>query len=441
VSIFLTLGFSFSAQATESQCSDIFAFKTERPIGSDAQVVAENALKWGNFFKAKASPSYQKIWNHYFNLYYRYDLVDMKNQGAAEAKLLEKIGFNISSASIETPGLETFVIELKKYLDLKKIPLDHRIMPAITYFPVGKPDEVMLHIPLVEPWTENVSNYRTKTDLRLKGRQMTEALAGGRFPLFAEGGHDIFHLLSFALYPDYAKALRDGNRNLLKTKLTIPVLSRSTYMLEVLALGDSKKVEEIKQHLTIHSPNQEHSFDDFLQAIENLSPQELRSKEEFWQANFQKYLIHYAAGMAEPREREVYADEIRRKDFSIFLKNFYEGTEYNPKNVLPFEILYDGMTHMDVILEVLVSTSYNSQGILNSLFARRASNGKEELQRLIRLQIARMEYALWKSTTEITVEQWAQDTMIPVVDPESPTLRFIKDCFGPNSVTYRKFTH
>ena len=76
---------------------------------------------------------------------------------------------------------------------------------------------------------------------------------------------------------------------------------------------------------------------------------------------------------------------------------------------------------------------------LSKIFNNVGENSNPTKNELLKLQIARMEYALWKSATEINQEVWINDTMKESVDLESSTMLFIKDCFGVNSAIYQLF--
>jgi len=287
-----------------------------------------------------------------------------------------------------------------------------------------------------EPWREQDSDWRVKS-LRVGDRKLARNIAAGRFPLFWDGAHDVFHIVTFALYPKFAASLRKGNQKLIKMAMSSSQLSRSSYALEVLALANPKKISEMTEHFALKSPRKGANFEDFHASVKQLSKQDFTDHAQFWVEKFQGFLNRYAGGMAEPYEQSVYREKVRGE---TWLSHFYEGRWAEETKNVPNELLSDGMTHMDVFLENLLALSRSSQVTIDRQFENRASDGRIELDRLLRLQVARMEYALWKSAVEIGPEQWILDTVVAKVDPNSPTMKFIKDCFGENSITYRMFT-
>ena len=382
----------------------------------------------------KASPYYKEKWNNSAH-YYRKDFWILKKEGSREIELLEKFGFTITENNISAPDLETFIIKYQEYLDYQKIPQDSRIMPALSI--AKKEDQsVKLHNPLT-PWKGSLNEWTPKIGLHLKGRQVTEGLAQGLFPIFTNGYHDIFHFITFALYPSYTKKLIEKNKAIAKLKLNKSILNRSAYALEALTLADSNKISEIRDSITIKKLNSKTTFYDFHNEVSLLSDEELQTKVEFWKLNFKKFLTHYSGGMAEPVENSIYRDMINNGKIQYITSHFsetYKSRSYD--KIMPNEILYDGMTYMDAALSKI---SESTEDELSKIFNNVGENSNPTKNELLKLQIARMEYALWKSATEINQEVWINDTMKESVDLESSTMLFIKDCFGVNSAIYQLF--
>jgi hypothetical protein len=405
----------------------------------DPNFLAEHKILWDNYYQKKASPQYRDVWNS-FSGYYKNNFWELKQKGSLEIEIFEQLGFEVTSEKIVNPDLETFIKKYSNYLDMKKIPENQRILPAISVRRKSD-NKILLHNPLV-PWSKNLDEWKPALGIKLNGRDIAENLAEGRFPLFTEGYHDVFHFIIFAMIPEHAKIIREKNRELIKLKLNKSILNRSAYALEVLTLADSTKLLEISGHLTIKNVVDTMNFDDFLSAVSNLSPEELSLKSQFWLVHFQKYLTHYSAGMAEPVEKEIY--DIRLYNHmpwsEYILDHFYDGVrtvkEENSNKILPNDILVEGMSHMDTVLKIIVNSSERS---IEEIFTYPKLDNVMTKDQLLKMQVARMEYALWKSATTVTSKQWTDDTMKEKVDLLSPTMMFIKDCFGKNSLTYHLF--
>lgn len=396
----------------------------------------ENAVKYDNYFKLKASPYYQTEWETNARHYIR-DFWELKKKGSPEIELFEKLGFQVFEDKIIVPNLETFITRYRDYLNLKKIPEDSRIMPAMTS--IRKSDEkVIMHNPLL-PWQGNLAEYTPKVGLRLKGRDIAESLASGLFPVFKDGFHDVFHFITFALHPDYAKRLRIKNKALAKLKLNSSILNRNAYSLEALTLANPAKTNDILHVITPKNVTSTTKLKGFQDEIEKLSEDELKAKVEFWSKNYKKYLTAYSGGMAEPKENSIYREMMSGEDnFAKYLLNHFSDEFFSPSynKIMPNEILYDGMTYMDT---ALAKISTLSQEKINQIFSRTTSKKIPNKNELMKLQLARIEYALWKSATTINYQRWLEDTLKDSVDNNSATMLFIKDCFGENSHIYKLF--
>jgi hypothetical protein len=339
-----------------------------------------------------------------------------KKENQAEIRMLEKFGFRFTQEKIEVPSFVEFSENYESYLDAAKIPEDERIRPAITFFNNKDYSARTLKTLHDRSWNEKFEDWTPPQNVRLSGRQMAEALESGRYPIFLEGIHDLYHLVLFAMYPEYAKALREGFRKLRQGKVGGAFLKRASYFLEVLTLADPIQIENIKTILTIKEPSPSTTYEDFLESVNKLSNSELYEKQNFLLTHFEGFLRHYSAGTADLWERDRY-----RQAFNAYK---YFDNQHTPPEKNRFEdLLTDGMTHLPVILKEL------------SVVVKSPAR-----ETLMRVQVARMEYALWKSATQITMAQWAKDTLQPEININSPTMKFIKDVFGESSATYRAFT-
>lgn len=414
----LTTAVPFSANGTTPLCEQFLdSAGTSHSEALTAGEFQENQKKWDQYIEDTVSPYYRKRWEAYLNSSLKFWILAAKKENLTEIRLLEKFGFTITKEKIEVPSFVEFAKNYENYLDAEKIPEDERIRPAITF--MKRADHSTRLLKTIEDRSQNekFEEWISPTDVRLTGRQMANALESGKYPVFVEGTHDLYHLTIFAMYPDYAKALRDGFRKLGEGRVGGAFLKRTSYFLEVLTLADPAQLDGIKAILSVKAPSSSTTYKDFLEAVNKLSESELNEKQNFLLTHFEGFLRHYAAGTADPYERDRY-----RQAFNILDQFKLQKT---PTGKVRFQdLLTDGMTHLPSVLKALWIIG----------------KGPAELETLTRVQVARMEYALWKSATTITMTQWAKDTLQPEIDINSPTMKFIKDVFGENSATYRAFT-
>lgn len=268
----------------------------------------------------------------------------------------------------------------------------------------------------VDPWPTNYMEWVFQNGVRFKSRDMAQAISKGHFPLFLDGLHDVFHLLSFALYPKYVSYLKQGNK-LLARNMKSGLRARAAFNLELLSLADPGKQNELSQILSVKNPGLSATIKNFEFAINKLSTEELINRTNFWIKNLQNYLIHYSAGMRDPQERSVL------KKYTENPPEFLDNSKTLPKEVvasaLPF---FDG--RLDKLLKLVLS---------NEMFLISSSKQMLELRKLL----TQLEYALWASSSKINLDQWMKDTMTTEIDRSSPTFQFLSDVFGESSIIYQ----
>ncbi|MBK9321824.1 MAG: hypothetical protein IPM97_02510 [Bdellovibrionaceae bacterium] len=172
-------------------------------------------------------------------------------------------------------------------------------------------------------------------------------------------------------------------------------------------------MHEISQLVSYKNPTVDSRLQDFQSAIFKLTDGEVIERAKFWEKAYQNYLIHYSAGMREPYERSQYNGLVDSQALS--------------SNTLPSELLASGMAHLDYKLSKRLNAVSNSNSSSSSL----------EKMADLRQSLAKLEYALWASSSKIDLAQWMSDTMKPKVNPESPTFQFILDVFGESSPIYQ----
>jgi hypothetical protein len=143
----------------------------------------------------------------------------------------------------------------------------------------------------------------------------------------------------------------------------------------------------------------------------------------------------YAAGMIDLNERFGYNEGMT----TLRALGDIEEAQDGRLSVLGdpgTSMLEEGMAHMLRKLYVLL---YPDDSPYEDYLKKLNLDKDTELNRQIRLQLARMEYALWITSTKLTAKKWIEDTLQPTIDLNSLTFSFIRDVFGTNSITYQKF--
>lgn len=447
IHFFLILNFfySFEVQSagnSSAKCISIFQNIGRSPeaVGNVSRIKktaeVENDYSWDKNYKESISPRYHVDWNARSKQYGENYQDEIKNR-TDELKMLEEFGFEFVDG-FKAPNLEDYIVKYKAYLDKHKIPTEERVMPSLIFKNI-KSSKKVFPIPHVDPWPNNYHEWKDISGERLKGRETLENIVNGKFPVFAQGIHDVWHFLKFAQYPEYTKILREKFAVLVQGKLTQPILSRASYAMELLTLADRKKLPLITSQIIIKNPTKQTTVEDFSSAINLLSTEQVLERAKFWIKEYRNNLIHYSPGVIEPNERKMHANYIQNPGPKIFLDSFIE--KFNKeRSTLPVEMGYESsMAFMDTRLETLLDLYHNKMDTVTFLYKRDNNSGPPDVLAIIKLQIARMEYAQWKSASEIDLNQWTKDTLNPTVDLSSPTMKFIKDSFGENSYTYNLF--
>ncbi len=398
------------------RCAD--AFKAISPVESNQRL-------WDEHFAKNGSAQYRAEW---LRLIDQYSI-------AEDAKVyskLKRLGFYVRRHGYAAPAFKELVESYLRHLDELKIAESDRILPAAV-IKNKSTGELKLVTPSVDKWPEqDPSHWEVLMNERLSSRLIIESAARGRWPVFSSGLHDIFHLIVFSEHPSYARGLRAQSKHL-DQKFNAAYLTRSAYTFEILALGDPAKARKIERLLSF-KPKENSSFADFKNALDVLPKSDLMEKAEFWATHLNEYLIYYGGGMASPSERKGYS---RREYLTNGVSTMYE-TVVSESRIVPDRMITEGLSHVDVLLDTLTRfTRFNSAEYIKPYSK---NDPQQELERLIRLQVARTEYALWRSSTVVTIEQWNKDMLQINADPLSPSMTFVRDVYGEHSLVYR-YTH
>ena len=412
VAILLTVVAQLVSGAAYGQgnlCEQVLAEVAPRVAEAKVPTAAETFEK---FFTEVTSPKYQKGWIGQSHNYRDFFSEVVKANGL-ELVIMKKLGFEINQYGYVTvPSLKEFIQNYELLLNELNIPEAQRIRPAIALMHKLTGEVRMVRIGM-DPWPSETTNWSIPTDVRLRARLMAQNISEGRFPVFSNGLHDVFHLFLFAMHPEYVTRIKAGNAEIL-SHMSKGFMSRVAFNLEALSLVNPDKAKEISEQVTLKKPTSRARLEDFQTAIEQLNDKDLLAKAEKLSENYNSYLVHYSAGMRDPFERAEY--------------NSLVGQEAAAFSTLPIGLLASGLAHLAIPLErdykmVLFSRAdlpYHAQKVAN-----------------LRKSMALVEYALWKGFSEVTLQQWMNDTMKPDIDLNSPTFQYILTVFGKNSYIYQ----
>ncbi|MBL7542208.1 MAG: hypothetical protein JNL11_00245 [Bdellovibrionaceae bacterium] len=195
---------------------------------------------------------------------YRDFITDLVKKNGIERHIFKKLGFDFKeNSNLVAPRFDLFVEKYNNLLDELAIPESKRIRPAIVL--ENYKNDIVLVRPSIDPWPSG-TRWHLANEVRLRSRLMSSNVAEGRYPIFFEGIHDVIHMVLFAIYPDYAESIRSGSLKLSKN-MHQGFMSRVTFNIEALSLGNPEKIEEIKSQISISHLTKQSSFYDFVAAL------------------------------------------------------------------------------------------------------------------------------------------------------------------------------
>jgi hypothetical protein len=404
-----------------------------------------SSMFWGGsalekIYLNSISRSYKHGWESAFAQSEHFThLVRLKDQDHPDIAVLETLGFRIGPYRYEAPTFEEFKNNYIAILDAKGVPHKDRLLPAIQIIdPTQKVRMITPGIDFFPGANDWIFSFE-----RLKGKQFFRYAAKGRYPFFETRVHDPFHFVKFSQYPHYAAMVKQAFMYIGAMPSKINWIRRGIWALEMLTLGDPAKKEQIKKFLWFRpAGNKTVEFKDYHGFYKMLPQNMLWTRGWFMVHFFRDHLEHYAGGMAEPSERQNYTEISGMQTLEHFLgaPNMKEVFFYDP--VVARYFIQQSMTFMPDFLRSLLDMTKLSDSKLEILFKPyRVVNYQKNLDDLIRLQMARMEYALWKTSYHIGYSQWINDTaMAEKVDLNSPTMKLIRDAWGENSILYKVFS-
>jgi len=441
--IFLNIYFILlsSVASAANECTSFYTKQPQTPY----------EIEFGSHYNSLV----QSQWQSYFKTEWAFFSSD-KSEGSKKIKALESLGFNQNGNDIYSPTYKEFI---KNYLTaLKKTgqKIENSILPALVLVkgPPGQATDHRLVTPGIDPWpTESGYRFLLAYEMfNIPFRTIISGLQHGRFPLM-DASHDVAHFVSFLLHPNYA-------RQLLKSAKEIPALAkypisfsrRLFYSLELLTLANPENKEDLRKILMFpgnKSSDTYFALSDYLKFFSTLSRQQLIKHAEKLILTYDSYLVDYGGGVARSYEKneQIVGDYYFKTDPTSVLFQYLGSVRSDLSEVqrnimgtiptvLLSELLKLRRLDKDSFQGIVNSNSFLGDHF-NSPNGRLAADYRKRLDRLIELQVARLEYGLWETSHRITVEKWVTETLSVQISPDSEIARFVRDFYGPSSPLYQ----
>jgi hypothetical protein len=450
VGYFLLFLFSSFAPFTALGASDLTCAKIfETPTSSENSSLAR---QWHEeWFVNRVNNFYKTEWERFANKYYLPTLREDMQKSRQEAKMLERLGFVVTEDGVKAPTFYDFVKNYIAVLDEKNVPEKDRIIPALTFQKKaddgGKFDYLFV--------TPDIDLFPDSKDWKIvapqiKDRSLVRAVANGKLTCFYNGLHDVYHFVSFALHPEGMAAVKQIHQVLTAEPKNRLLWRRAVYMLETLSLGDPVKREELRNFLLFPGVRKEDSLknkiEDYYAYFRTVDSKMLWEHAVKMRDQFTDFVIPYAGGMADRYERGVYRDQFKMAQYQTFELLMGIQTYFSlESNILPSRSLYESFIylpdHLDNVMQ-LMGQSEKSQklklDVYNKQIAEREKVTVElRAEDLLRICLARMEFMLWRSASDLTIDHWEHDLSAPNLAPDSPTASFLKSVMGENSIIFR----
>lgn len=438
---------------------------------------SEAEKNWLKVYQTQISPAYKASWKTQSKRYAVY-LNEDKRRGRAEFQVLQRLGFDVKDDDLQAPDFQTFLDNYRKILDEKQVPDKDRILPALV-LSSGRDSQGKFVVPGVDKFPAE-SDLRVAGDYVMSQIDIFEQIPKGRYSVYWSGLHDVYHFVQFAMHPNYMKLIRESYSHVrdVQTELQMQAQKsgssealerlsalwrRLAFAHEALVLADPKQLEGIQAALKFPGFKAAKSpvlISDVIDYYKNVSLENLMKSAGQLLDQFPGFLNFYAAGMSDRSERQTHLAGFGYSDLLRQMTPNLMPEAADLKGTIHRRLLRESMVYMDDSLLRLLNIYHLSDlSRFDEKFFpapavgsekspdqrpdqhpdRRPDRRKEHIEKLIRIQMARMEYALWMSATEITVERWIHDTVLTPFDPESSTMKFIKDTMGENSVLYQSF--
>lgn len=406
-------------------------------------------------FSSNYNSLVQSQWQLYFKTEWTFFSSD-KSEGSKKIKALEALGFHKNGDEVNSPTYKEF---LKNYLTaLKKAghKIEDSILPALVLVkgPLGQATDHRLITPGLDPWpTEPGYRFLLADEMfNIPFRAIISGLQRGRFPLM-DASHDVAHFVSFLLHPNYARQLLKSAKEIPElAKYPISFSRRLFYSLELLTLANPERKEDLRNVLLFpgnKSSDTYFAFSDYMEFFSKLSRQQLIKHAEKLILTYDSYLLDYGGGVARSYEKneQIVGDYYFKTDPTSVLFQYLGSVrsdlsevQRNIMGTIP-PVLLSELLKMRRLDKDSFQGIVNSNSFLGDHFnnpnGRLAADYGKRLDRLIALQVARLEYGLWETSHRITVEKWVAETLSVQISPDSEIARFVRDFYGLSSPLYQ----
>lgn len=379
---------------------------------------------------------------------------DPSERGQRTALLLE-LGFKIAEDTIVPPTPQEFSQNYIDMLKRKNIPIEKAILPAIVYVERNlREQEFYFQNPTLDDHPgANWDTLSAETFFHIPYTTMIREIRRGRFPILDV--HDFFHLVSFLLHPEYMIALRESLSEVEPTERIHPLIN---YVVEILALADPKKIEFIRRVLPVRVSNPNATFEEIKTAVDKLSVATLLGRAKTLERAYSSLIIEYGGAAARPAEKmlqnvwtggnhvfDLFTKQPRERSLEFVWRESFSYYGYILDDLLPIMDLSSHELAQYMTREIqpwkypqLFLPGQNLRGLLprGGSFELRYDVHKQILA-MVRLHVARMTYALWRTANDMTVERIVHGLIRPdgTVDPE--VAEFFKLSVGEESLMYQ----
>jgi hypothetical protein len=397
----------------EMQCAVLF-------VNEAKPVMSIYSDKQKQIFEKEYEKAYHREWQARMQTEFLAIKSDPTEQ-KEKLDILEKLGFD--EKQDRQPTIFEFVVNYVETLNRASVPVNERLLPAVTF---GRRDretgefEFYFMTPGIDPWPKDDSFERIPASIifNIDPAAVFEAMKRGRYPLL-EGDHDLFHFVSFLKNPEYMRQLRQLVNQANSGADKEILFERLRYLNEWLTLANPNQKQHIlKTSTTVSRSTKKENFlfKDFQKTYEDMKTDELMTQAHRMLQNFPQYLIAYGGAAVRSNEVKVFAERTNQEGFPELL--------LNPNNVDPELRSWNDSPRL---------FSNTLQQLIHNL----TDINQTEMIPLIRLQLARMDYFLYKGVTGLNFSK-IMSGVLPSQGPTDPeVLQFFKDILGDNSLFYQ----
>lgn len=406
-------------------------------------------------------------------------------QGSAKAAALEELGFRLEEDEGKRPDGPSFMQISRNYhegLKRRGFRFKDIIRPGMVFFgyPDGQLDCKVLD-PNVDSLPDPNSGYQLLSSSRLFNipfRAIIEALKEGKWPLMEEL-HDVSHFIAFLRFPVFVRSVLEAVRNLTESDYTSGFKRRLFWLMETMSLPDFASRSEIIEFLR-NKRGLQHgdSLAKIRSSAARISDSDLATYADELATFFGSVQADFSGGTSMSREKYDYIGSIfgvsTEAAFNLELPpapamNLARAYVQNDKvpqiqwhKSTASEIFVFSFTTMSLTLKALSQglkvkdDDVLAQHFTSAIIEDEGESAKPyvdfistnetpqyklkpgvraEMRSLTRELIARLEYALLRTTDDLTVETWAHSMLQADLPANSNLGSFIRQVFTNDTVT------